>query len=91
MDPLDDILLLHTFCKKCSHFGFGEDDQRAVRFRSTVFHSTFHQAFVSCRDAGVSLHRNFLALGIYLACLYDLLEALDLEFDVRDAFERGVG
>ncbi len=69
-----------------SHFGDG--DQRSVRFRAEVFHSSFHEVFVRCRDDGVSLHRNFLALGIYLACLYDLLETLDLEFDVRRAFER---
>lgn len=68
------------------HFGGG--DQRSVRFSSRVFHSSFHEAFVRCRDAGTSLHRNFLALGLYLACLYDVLEGLDLEFDVRDAFER---
>jgi hypothetical protein len=69
------------------HFGAG--DQRRVRFESRIFHSTFHDAFVCCRDAEVMLHPNFLALGVYLACLYDLLEALDLEFDVREAYERG--
>ncbi len=71
------------------HFGAG--DQRAVRFHTEVFQSTFHEAFLRCRDAGVKLHRNFLVLGLYLACLYDLLETLGLEFDVRAAYELGAG
>ncbi len=68
------------------HLGSG--DQRSVRFETSAFHSNFHAIFLSCRDRGVALHRNFLALGIYLVCLYDVLEALGLEFDVRGAFER---
>jgi hypothetical protein len=71
------------------HFGTG--DQRAVRFEARHFHATFHEAFVRCREAGVTLHRNFLALGIYLACLYDHLESLGQAFDVRDAYARSVG
>jgi hypothetical protein len=67
---------------------FGADDQRAVRFEAAAFQATFHEVFVRCRDAGVRLHPNFLALGIYLGCLYDHLEALDLAFDVRGAWER---
>ncbi len=43
-----------------------------------------------CRDERVSLHRNFLALGLYLACLYDGLEGRG-PLDVRDAFERATG
>ncbi|MGB5694107.1 MAG: hypothetical protein WBM46_00510 [Polyangiales bacterium] len=69
-----------------SHLGSG--DQRKVRFETSAFHSSFHETFLSCRDKGVALHRNFLALGIYLVCLYEVLESLGLEFDVRDAFER---
>ncbi|MEM7413810.1 MAG: hypothetical protein AAF430_26515 [Myxococcota bacterium] len=67
---------------------FGEGDQRAVRFDTGVFQTTFHQVFVRCRDRGLSLHGNFLALGVYLATLYDLLEGLDEAFDVRDAYDR---
>lgn len=66
----------------------GGDDQRKVRFEMSTFQSSFHEMFLRCRDRGVSLHRNFIALGIYLVCLYEVLESLDLEFDVRDAFER---
>lgn len=69
-----------------SHLGGG--DQRRVRFQTSAFHSSFHQTFLTCRNRGVALHRNFLALGIYLVCLYDALESLGLEFDVRGAFER---
>ena len=68
------------------HLGSG--DQRRVRFDTSAFHSSFHETFMSCVENGVSLHRNFLALGIYLVCLYDALESVDLELDVRDAFER---
>lgn len=66
----------------------GGEDQRKVRFQIGAFQSSFHEMFLRCRDRGVSLHRNFIALGIYLVCLYEVLESLDLEFDVRDAFER---
>lgn len=72
-----------------SHLGSG--DQRSVRFETSAFHSSFHDTFMACRDRGVALHRNFLALGIYLVCLYDVLESLDLEFDVRGAFNRTSG
>lgn len=68
-----------------SHLGSG--DQRSVRFETSAFHSSFHDTFISCRESGVALHRNFLALGVYLVCLYDVLETLGLEFDVRRAFE----
>lgn len=67
---------------------FGGASQRAVRFEARQFHATFHEAFVRCRAAGETLHRNFLALGIHLACLYDALESLDLAFDVREAWTR---
>ena len=62
--------------------------QRAVRFDSAIFQTTFHAVFVRCRVQGIQLHRNFLALGAYLATLYDLLEGLDQAFAVRAAFDR---
>jgi len=76
IDPAEDVFRAH----------FGADDQRAVRFEAAAFQATFHEAFVRCRDAGVRLHPNFLALGIYLGCLYDHLEALGLALDVREAW-----
>jgi len=71
-----------------AHFGSG--DQRAVRFATAEFQASFHEVFVRCRDAGATLHADFLPLGIALACLYDGLEALGMPLDVRDAFERAV-
>ncbi len=71
------------------HFG---DDPGSVRFDRAHFVSTFHDVFVRCRDRGVSLHRNFLPLGVYLATLHDHLGALGGgPFDVRSAFERATG
>lgn len=81
LGPAEDVFRAH----------FGEGDQRAVRFETRVFQSTFHEVFVRCRDAGVSLHRNFLPLGLYLGCLYDHLEPLGEAFDVRAAFQRAAG
>ena len=69
---------------------FGEGDQRDVRFDRRAFHSTFHDAFVRCREAGVQLDPNFLGLGLYLACLHDHLASVEAGFDVRAAFERAV-
>jgi hypothetical protein len=78
LTPAKDVFLAH----------FGGGDQREVQFRRATFVQTFHDAFVACRDAGVSLHGNFLALGLYLATLYEHLERLDLPFDVRAAHVR---
>lgn len=69
----------------------GRDDPRNARFESAAFHSNFHEVFVSYRDRGTTLHRNFLALGVYLICLYDALECLGGSFDVRTAVERASG
>ena len=68
------------------HFGAG--DQRAVAFDVASFTETFHQTFLSCRDGGASLHRDFIPLGLYLATLYVHLEELGGTFDVRAAFDR---
>ncbi len=70
---------------------FGTGDQRAVRFEMRKFHDSFHEAFVVCRDAGVELDGDFIALGIYLATLYEHLEALGGEWDVRAAWQRACG
>lgn len=66
------------------HFGTGE--QRAVRFEMAHFTRSFHAVFVRCRDAGERLHPNFVALGVHLASLYEHLEPLGVELDVRRAF-----
>jgi hypothetical protein len=67
------------------HFG---DGQRSVRFEVKHFVSTFHQVFVICRDAKLSLHADFLPLGLYLASLYDHLERLGAAVDVMAAFDK---
>lgn len=78
LEHADDLLLTHL----------GGEDQRRVRFTLEAFQSSFHALFVRCRDRNITLHRNFLALGIDLVCLYDALQLLGGEFDVRDAFEQ---
>lgn len=76
-----DVLLSHL----------GGNDQRNVRFDTRAFDSSFHETFLRCRERGVALHRNFVALGVYLVCLYDVLEFLAVPFDVRSAFEHAYG
>lgn len=66
------------------HFGAG--DQTAVRFEMAHFTRSFHAVFLRCRESGVRLHPDFVALGVYLASLYEHLEALDVPLDVRAAF-----
>jgi hypothetical protein len=66
------------------HFGAGE--QTAVRFETAHFTRSFHAVFVRCRERGVRLHPNFVALGVYLGALYEHLEGLDVPLDVRAAF-----
>lgn len=68
------------------HFGAG--DQRAVSFDVHAFTETFHRTFLSCRDQGATLHRDFVPLGLYLATLYVHLEELGGAFDVRAAYDR---
>jgi hypothetical protein len=89
LEPARDVFL--------SHFGGG--DQREVRFERATFVHTFHQAFLACRDAPegaggaprATLHGNFLALGLYLATLYEHLERLGMGFDVRGAYTLASG
>ncbi|MEM7139060.1 MAG: hypothetical protein AAF500_20975 [Myxococcota bacterium] len=78
LEDAEDLLLTHL----------GDGDQSRVRFTTAAFHASLHELFLRCRDRRISLHRNFLALGVYLICLYDALESLDSEFDVRSAFEQ---
>jgi len=68
------------------HFG---SEQRGQAFKMKEFVETFHQVFVRCRDAKIELHPDFLALGVYLATLYEHLDGLDVRIDVRACFELG--
>lgn len=69
----------------------GKDDPRSSRFETAAFHENFHEVFVTYRDQGVALHRNFLGLGVYLVCLYEALEAVGVALDVRAALDRARG
>jgi hypothetical protein len=66
----------------------GEDDQRCVRFRVAKLRSTLHEISAARTNDDGAIHRNFIAFGVYMASLYELLEYLDLAFDVRSAFMR---
>lgn len=68
------------------HFGSG--DQRAVEFEVEKFVDAFHQVFLCCKKNGIRLDPAFLALGIYLATLYETLEATGLPLDAKGAFEK---
>jgi hypothetical protein len=65
-------------------------EQRAMRFKTADFVRSFHEVFGRCKRAGTRLHPDFLALGIYLAALYDHLEELAVPVDVAVAFERAL-
>ncbi len=72
-----------------SHFGSG--DQDAVVFKLSEFKKSFHAIFVSCKENRAKLHPDFFALGVYLVCLYDNLEALGVPLNVRRAFSAAQG
>lgn len=79
LTPAKDVFLAHL----------GEDGQRDVRFRVSDLRSTFQVAGARCHAAGITLPRGFGAMAVYLTCLYEHLERLDVACDVRAAFERG--
>jgi hypothetical protein len=72
-----------------AHFGSG--DQDAVVFKLSEFKKSFHSIFVSCKENRAKLHPDFFALGVYLVCLYDNLEALGVPLNVRRAFTAAQG
>lgn len=66
----------------------GEGNQRSVRFGRTKLDSTLQAMTKVQSPAHGTLHRNFIAFGLCLISLHDLLGSLDLAFDVRSAFIR---
>jgi hypothetical protein len=66
---------------------FGEGQQREVHFTLRDFQQKFHEVFVRCQETGSTIDTGFLALGLYLATLYEHLDALAQPFDARAAFE----
>jgi len=67
---------------------FGGSRRGSLRFSLEDFRRGFHDTFVACSHAQSRLHRNFLALGIYLGSLYEHLEAMGVAVDVSAAFRR---
>lgn len=67
------------------HFGA---EQSGQEFKMRDFVDTFHQVFVRCRDRKVELHPDFLALGVYLATLYEHLDGQKVRVDVRACYTR---
>ena len=66
----------------------GPGDQRSVRFESAKLHAMLREMAARRRGEKGPLHRNFMAFGLYVSGLYELLESLDRSFDVRNAFAR---
>ena len=69
---------------------FGEGDQTSVSFHTQHFLETFHDIFTTCKEQKIKLSPFFLHLGVALATMYECLECLDVELDVRQAYEWGV-
>jgi hypothetical protein len=67
---------------------FGDNSQRSVRFGFDELESTLRELTVARGPARGPLHPNFIAFGLYAASLHQLLESLDMAFDVRAAFNR---
>jgi len=65
---------------------FGEGDQSAVTFSVESFVDAFHRVFVHCKERGIELDPHFMGLGIYLATMYETLDALGMPLDVRGAY-----
>ncbi len=70
------------------HFGGGE--QHAVSFRMERFVKTFRGTLRRCKAEGERAHPNLIPFGMYIVTLYDHLEHLGGEFDVRRAFFEAV-
>jgi hypothetical protein len=68
------------------HLGGG--DQRSVRFGPDLLRATLRDISVLRGSDARDLHRNFLAFGLYVASLHELLGSLGLKFNVRSAFMR---
>lgn len=70
------------------HFGAGE--QREVGFKMEYFLGTFRQTLHRCKRQGRKIHPNLIPFGIYLVTLYDHLEHLGGEYDVRKAYHAAI-
>ncbi|MBT8469960.1 MAG: hypothetical protein KJN97_14545 [Deltaproteobacteria bacterium] len=66
----------------------GQGNQRGVRFSAAHLQSTLRELSDLRLGQPGSLHRNFVAFGLYLASLHEVLESLECTLDVRSAFMR---
>jgi hypothetical protein len=66
----------------------GDGNQRSVRFGLDQLQSLLCEMADRRLPDEPKLHPNFIAFGLLLTGLHELLEALDLAFDVRSAFMR---
>ncbi len=82
---LEALDLVHAQDIFRAHFGSG--DQRAVEFRLEHFRKSFQAIFESCKKNKTRLHPDFFALGAFLLCLYEHLDAIRVPLDVRGAFD----
>lgn len=57
-----------------------------MKFKLKDFRDSFHEIFLSCKNARTTLHPNFFALGLLLSSLYENLESLGVAFNVREIF-----
>jgi hypothetical protein len=55
-------------------------------FRLKDFRESFHQIFLSSKEARTTLHPNFFALGFMLGSLYENLESLGGSYDMKKVF-----
>jgi hypothetical protein len=76
-------------CEGLFRQAFGGDSDKQT-FRTKEFVAIFHQVFVRCREQKIELHPDFLPLGIYLATLYDALDATGVALPVRACFARAI-
>lgn len=67
---------------------FGGQDPTSVSFRLEDFRDSFKTILSKSEELETELHPNFIALGIYLACMYEHLEELGGEYNVAVALER---
>ncbi len=66
----------------------GQGNQRGVRFSASHLQATLKEISELNLTRPGTLHQNFVAFGLYLASLHELLASLDCALDVRSAFMR---
>jgi hypothetical protein len=66
------------------HFDGAESSE--VNFTLRHFRESFHDIFNACKVHHVTLHKDFIALGVCLAALYENLDQIDQALDVKTVF-----